>query len=181
MYLPSRGCAARRAGAPRCSRGRLLARARCTWRAVPRTWAPHAHLRTTPRNWPLFSLKRLDPDDSGRKIPAIWHWAGANPGVFTPETQRLDSSRRFVVRTVFAAVRDRLANHVASRSGTPAKLQYEPRVGILQHGIEYAPLNTACWPAWLPPETQFLPQKVESTSPGQHSRSLHQRATPAPC
>ena len=29
----------------------------------------------------LFSLKCLDPG-SGRKIPAIWHGAGANPGVY---------------------------------------------------------------------------------------------------
>ena len=35
----------------------------------------------------------------------------------------------------------------------PAKLQYEPRVEILQHGYEYAPQNTACWL-----ETRFLPQ-----------------------
>ena len=40
-------------------------------------------------------------------------------------------------------------------------LQYEPRVGILQHGYEYAPLNTACWPDWLPTETLVLPQTAE--------------------
>ena len=34
---------------------------------------------------PLVSLKCLGPG-SGRKIPAIWHGAGANPGVFVPET-----------------------------------------------------------------------------------------------
>ena len=33
----------------------------------------------------LLSLKRLDPG-SGRKIPAIWHGAGAYPSVFIPET-----------------------------------------------------------------------------------------------
>ena len=38
------------------------------------------------------------------------------------------------------------------------KLQYEPRVDILQHGYEYAQLNNACW---LPTETSFLPQNVE--------------------
>ena len=32
---------------------------------------------------------------------------------------------------------------VASRSRTLAKVRYEPRVDILQHGYEYAPLNTA--------------------------------------
>ena len=42
-----------------------------------------------------------------------------------------------------------------SRSRTPAKLQYEPRVDILQRGYEYAPLNTAWWPDWLPTETRF--------------------------
>ena len=31
-----------------------------------------------------------------------------------------------------------------SRARTPATLQYEPRVDILQHGYEYAPLNTVC-------------------------------------
>ena len=33
----------------------------------------------------LFCVKCLNPG-SGRKIPAIWHGAGANPGVFIPET-----------------------------------------------------------------------------------------------
>ena len=33
----------------------------------------------------LFCLECLDPS-SGRNIPAIWHGAGAYPGVFIPET-----------------------------------------------------------------------------------------------
>ena len=57
-------------------------------------------------------------------------------------------ARRFVVRTVFP--------WVASRSRTPAKLQYEPLVGIRQHGYEYAPLNTACSTDWLPTENTVL-------------------------
>ena len=61
--------------------------------------------------------------------------------------------RRFVLRTVFP--------WVASRARIPAKLQYEPRVDILQHGYAYAQLNTSCWPDWLPTETLFLPQNVE--------------------
>ena len=46
----------------------------------------HANLRG-PRDTklPLVSLKCLDPG-SGRKIPAIWHGAGANLSVFIPET-----------------------------------------------------------------------------------------------
>ena len=52
---------------------------------------------------------------------------------------------------------------VASRARTIAKLQYEPRVDILQR-LEYVPLHTACWPDWLPAETLFLPQNVEPSS-----------------
>ena len=54
---------------------------------------------------------------------------------------------------------------VARRSRNPAELQCEPRVGILQHGYEYAPLNTACWPDWLVTHvnTVLLPQNVLGT------------------
>ena len=41
---------------------------------------------------------------------------------------------------------------VASRSRTPTKLL---RVDILQHGYEYAQLNTACWPDWPPQKHDF--------------------------
>ena len=37
------------------------------------------------QNHALLSLKFLYPG-GGRKIPAIWHGAGAYPGVFIPET-----------------------------------------------------------------------------------------------
>ena len=44
----------------------------------------------------------------------------------------------------------------------PQLIQYEPRVHILQHGYEYAPLNAAYWSDWLPTETRSLPQNAES-------------------
>ena len=47
--------------------------------------ARHPNLSPATQNNPLFSLKCLHPG-SGRKIPAIWHGAGVNPGVFIPET-----------------------------------------------------------------------------------------------
>ena len=48
---------------------------------------------------------------------------------------------------------------VVSRSRTPTKLQYEPRVDILQHSYEYAPLNTTCWPDWLPRKYGVYPKR----------------------
>ena len=82
-------------------------------------------------------------------------------------------ARRFVIRTVFPFRGD-------SRSRTPAKQKYEPRIDILLHGYEYA--NTACWPDWLPTETQFLPQNV-AVAQVQSARSSHDQnaaVVPAP-
>ena len=61
----------------------------------------------------------------------------------------LSSQDYYVVRTVVSPV------SLVSRSRTTAKLQYGPRVDIMQHGCEYVPLTTACWPDWLPTETRF--------------------------
>ena len=63
---------------------------------------------------------------------------------------------------------------VTSRSRTPAKLQYEPRVELLQHGYEHAQLNTACWPDRLPTETCFFTRNIEpSTPPPSTCRAAH--------
>ena len=48
----------------------------------------HANLSPKTKNDTFFSLIFLDPG-SGRKIPVIWHGAGANPGVLSqkPSTE----------------------------------------------------------------------------------------------
>ena len=82
-----------------------------------------------------------------RRAPLRRKPCSASP--FPAEACSLGSTFCGNARTVFP--------WVASRSRTPAKLQYEPRVDILQHSYDCAQLNTACWPDCLPTETRFLP------------------------
>ena len=78
--------------------------------------------------------------------------AAALPTVSAPRASGTGLGSMFVVKTVFPCV--------ARHPELPKALQYEPRVDMLQHGYKYAPLNTACWPDWLPTEALFLPQNV---------------------
>ena len=75
----------------------VYAKLACTYRhhrclAMPQSQrAPaRANTRPAPRSWAKrVSHKKktaLDPD-SGRKMPSVWHGAGAWHGVFIPETQ----------------------------------------------------------------------------------------------
>ena len=83
-----------------------------------------------------------------------WEWESYGDA-FVKGLAWVNSTRRFVVTsTVLPWVAS------CSRSRPPAKLRYEPRVDILRHGYEYAPLNTACWPDWLHTEIRFSPQNV---------------------
>ena len=54
---------------------------------------------------------------------------------------------------------------VASRSRTPAKLQYEPRVDILQRGYDVRAAKYGRQARLAPTEITFFPQNVEPSHP----------------
>ena len=66
---------------------------------------------------------------------------------------------------------------VASRSRTPAKLQYEPRVDTLQHGYEYTQINNHVGPTGYPRKHDFL-RNVEPRSARVALSALRMPAAP---
>ena len=100
------------------------------------------------------------------RAPSSNRVASSRTPAHTPPAHTCDVLRS--QRTVFPC-------HGSQSAQKPAKLRYEPRGDILQHGYEYAPLNTVCCPDWSPTGTRFLPQHVEGESPVAHAALLGRR------